>query len=484
MIGGMRMDLEKSRYETYDELYDYCYRVAGTVGLMSAPVMGIDTQYKGPLDPVYRAALSLGTANQLTNILRDVGEDAQQRSRVYLPLDELARFGISPGEVLEGTLARAPGQVDPRWAAFMRFQIERTRAVFSEAEGGIRQLSRDARWPVWSALILYRQILDAIEANGYDNFTRRAYVPKWRKLATLPSALVLAQAPWKTIASPGKGILAMDESNATCGKRLEGIGLENTVENRQTYRELLVTTPGLGEYISGLDGLDVRCGEYYRAGARFAKWRSVVSIPSGPTPLAVRDCAYGLARYAALAQSAGLVPIVEPEILLDGEHDIDRTLEVASAVWAETFKYLADNNVLFEGILLKPSMVTPGADSGNPAAPEVVADYTLRLLRRRVPPAVPGIMFLSGGQSELEATLNLNAMNQSPNPWHVSFSYARALQNSVLRTWKGEEANFEAAQKALIKRAAANSTAQRGQYDPANESEEAAKGMYEKGYTY
>ncbi|KAL6773973.1 FBA3 [Auxenochlorella protothecoides x Auxenochlorella symbiontica] len=339
----------------------------------------------------------------------------------------------------------------------------------------------------------------------------------------------------KTIASPGKGILAMDESNATCGKRLEGIGLENTVENRQTYRELLVTTPGLGEYISGaimfeetlfqdtrkgtkmteelkkqgivpgikvdkglhplpgsnseswcagLDGLDVRCGEYYRAGARFAKWRSVVSIPSGPTPLAVRDCAYGLARYAALAQSAGLVPIVEPEILLDGEHDIDRTLEVASAVWAETFKYLADNNVLFEGILLKPSMVTPGADSGNPAAPEVVADYTLRLLRRRVPPAVPGIMFLSGGQSELEATLNLNAMNQSPNPWHVSFSYARALQNSVLRTWKGEEANFEAAQKALIKRAAANSTAQRGQYDPANESEEAAKGMYEKGYTY
>lgn len=125
-----------------------------------------------------------------------MGEDAQQRSRVYLPLDELARFGIEPGEVLEGTLARAPGQVDPRWAAFMRFQIERTRAVFSEAEGGIRQLSRDARWPVWSALILYRQILDSIEANGYDNFTRRAFVPKWRKLATLPSALLLAQAPW------------------------------------------------------------------------------------------------------------------------------------------------------------------------------------------------------------------------------------------------------------------------------------------------
>lgn len=337
------------------------------------------------------------------------------------------------------------------------------------------------------------------------------------------------------IASAGRGILAMDESNATCGKRLESIGLENTEENRQRYRELLVTAPGLGEYISGailfeetlyqntrsgkkmvdclneqgivpgikvdkglhplansngeswcsgLDGLAQRCADYYKQGARFAKWRSVVSIPAGPSTIAVRDCAYGLARYAAIAQNAGLVPIVEPEILLDGEHDIDRTLEVAEMTWAETFKYMADNNVMFEGILLKPSMVTPGAECKRRAGAEEVAEYTLKMLSRRVPPAVPGIMFLSGGQSELEATMNLNAMNKTPNPWHVSFSYARALQNSVLKTWKGEEANLQAAQEALIKRAKANSDAQLGKYSADGESSEAGKGMYEKGYTY
>jgi fructose-bisphosphate aldolase class I len=198
------------------------------------------------------------------------------------------------------------------------------------------------------------------------------------------------------VASPGRGILAMDESNATCGKRLDSIGVENTEDNRRGYRQLLLETPGIGNYISGailfeetlyqstksgktfvdlmkdqkivpgikvdkglvplsnsngeswcmgLDGLDKRCAEYYKAGARFAKWRSVVSIPAGPSTIAVRDCAYGLARYAAIAQNAGLVPIVEPEILLDGDHDIDRTLEVAEATWAETFKYMADNKV-------------------------------------------------------------------------------------------------------------------------------------------
>jgi len=340
----------------------------------------------------------------------------------------------------------------------------------------------------------------------------------------------------KTIASPGRGILAMDESNATCGKRLDSIGVENTEDNRRAYRELLLSAPGLGKYISGailfeetlyqstssgkkmvevlkeqgivpgikvdkglvplsnsnneqwcmgLDGLDKRCAEYYKAGARFAKWRSVVSIPAGPSTIAVRDCAYGLARYAAIAQNAGLVPIVEPEVLLDGEHDIDRTLEVAEAVWAETFKYLADNKVLFEGILLKPAMVTPGAECPNRASPTQVAEYTLRLLRRRVPPAVPGIMFLSGGQSELEATLNLNEMNKSPNPWHVSFSYARALQNSVLKTWQGKPENIAKAQEALLKRAKANSDAQLGKYDAAADgSSEAAASLYEKGYKY
>ncbi|KZV53355.1 fructose-bisphosphate aldolase 1, chloroplastic [Dorcoceras hygrometricum] len=345
----------------------------------------------------------------------------------------------------------------------------------------------------------------------------------------------------KTIASPGRGILAIDESNATCGKRLASIGLENTEANRQAYRTLLVTAPGLGNYISGailfeetlyqsttdgkkivdvlveqnivpgikvdkglvplagsndeswcqgLDGLASRSAAYYQQGARFAKWRTVVSIPNGPSALAVKEAAWGLARYAAISQEAGLVPIVEPEILLDGEHGIDRTFEVALKVWAEVFFYLAENNVLFEGILLKPSMVTPGAESKDKATPEQVAEYTLSLLRKRIPPAVPGIMasllfpFLSGGQSEVEATLNLNAMNQAPNPWHVSFSYARALQNTCLKTWGGRPENVKAAQEALLVRAKANSLAQLGKYTAEGEAEEAKAGMFVKGYSY
>ncbi|KAJ0097147.1 hypothetical protein Patl1_29047 [Pistacia atlantica] len=332
----------------------------------------------------------------------------------------------------------------------------------------------------------------------------------------------------KTVASPGRGILAMDESNATCGKRLASIGLENTEANRQAYRTLLVTAPGLGQYISGailfeetlyqsttdgrkmvdvlveqnivpgikvdkglvplagsndeswcqgLDGLASRSAAYYQQGARFAKWRTVVSIPNGPSALAVKEAAWGLARYAAISQDNGLVPIVEPEILLDGEHGIDRTFEVAQKVWAEVFFYLAENNVMFEGILLKPSMVTPGAECKDKATPKQVADYTLSLLRRRIPPAVPGIM-------AIEATLNLNAMNQAPNPWHVSFSYARALQNTCLKTWGGRPENVKAAQETLLIRAKANSLAQLGKYTGEGESEEAKKGMFVKGYVY
>ncbi|AEC07162.1 fructose-bisphosphate aldolase 1 [Arabidopsis thaliana] len=329
----------------------------------------------------------------------------------------------------------------------------------------------------------------------------------------------------KTIASPGHGIMAMDESNATCGKRLASIGLENTEANRQAYRTLLVSAPGLGQYISGailfeetlyqsttdgkkmvdvlveqnivpgikvdkglvplvgsydeswcqgLDGLASRTAAYYQQGARFAKWRTVVSIPNGPSALAVKEAAWGLARYAAISQDSGLVPIVEPEIMLDGEHGIDRTYDVAEKVWAEVFFYLAQNNVMFEGILLKPSMVTPGAEATDRATPEQVASYTLKLLRNRIPPAVPGIMFLSGGQSELEATLNLNAMNQAPNPWH----------NTCLKTWGGKEENVKAAQDILLARAKANSLAQLGKYTGEGESEEAKEGMFVKGYTY
>lgn len=196
MVDGMRSDLVKSRYENYEELYEYCYRVAGAVGLMTVPVMGVDPSYKGPLEKVYRAALALGTANQLTNILRDVGEDAATRDRIYVPLDELDAFGIRESEVLRtGLHAPSTGKMDDRWQRFMAFQISRARQCFADAEAGVDLLDAKARWPVWSALILYRQILDAVEKNGYDNFTRRAYVPKWRKMASLPVALLRAMAP-------------------------------------------------------------------------------------------------------------------------------------------------------------------------------------------------------------------------------------------------------------------------------------------------
>merc|ERR1711966_172874 len=332
----------------------------------------------------------------------------------------------------------------------------------------------------------------------------------------------------------GKGILAMDESNATCGSRLEGVGVENIEENRRRYRELLITTPDLGEHIGGailfeetlyqscadgtsfvdalnaqgiypgikvdkglrplantseswcqgLDDLADRSAAYYEQGARFCKWHSVVSIPDGPTRTAVTDCAYGLARYAAIVQNAGLVPIVEPEILLDGEHGIDETFEVASWVWAETFKYLADNNVSFERMLLKPSMVGPGADCPTRNTAEEVADYTLRMLNSRVPPATAGIMFLSGGLSELDSTLYLNAMNQSPNPWHVSFSYARALQNTVLKTWAGDDAKKDEAQAILFNRTKDNGMAQLGKFVAGDVSDSESESTYQKNYVY
>merc|ERR1719237_340344 len=289
----------------------------------------------------------------------------------------------------------------------------------------------------------------------------------------------------KALTTPGKGILAMDESNGTCGLRLQSIGVENTEANRQRWREALLGTKGLGEYCGGailftetlyqdttdgkkmvdlakengvipgikvdtglvplvggnegeswcrgLDDLKERTTDFYRAGARFAKWRTTVRVRDH-SELAVSEAAHGLARYASICQSSGLVPIIEPEILLDGEHTIDENLATFEETWAAVFKACADFGVMLEAVLLKPSMVTPGAQSGVKADAKTIAEYTLGALKRVVPPAVPGIMFLSGGQSEVEATMNLNAMNQSPNPWHISFSYARALQNTTLKT--------------------------------------------------
>ena len=192
MIDGMRMDLVKSRYATFDELAEYCYRVAGTVALMCVPVMGIAPDYTGPAEPVYRAALALGMANQLVNILRDVGEDARTRGRVYIPLEDLAAFGIDDAEVINGTLAPPGGAVDSRWVAMMKMQIARARGYFTAAEAGVSGLDASARWPVWAAMILYARILDSIEANGYDCFNVRAYVPPATKLALLPFALAKA----------------------------------------------------------------------------------------------------------------------------------------------------------------------------------------------------------------------------------------------------------------------------------------------------
>nr|XP_018439378.1 PREDICTED: fructose-bisphosphate aldolase 1, chloroplastic isoform X2 [Raphanus sativus] len=311
-------------------------------------------------------------------------------------------------------------------------------------------------------------------------------------MASTSSASLLKASLVKSDWVKGQSLLLRQPSYSVAAIRSHAQPSALTVRAASAYADELVKTAGLvplvgsndESWCQGLDGLASRTAAYYQQGARFAKWRTVVSIPNGPSALAVQEAAWGLARYAAISQDSGLVPIVEPEILLDGEHNIDRTYEVAEKVWAEVFFYLAQNNVMFEGILLKPSMVTPGAESKDRATPEQVASYTLKLLRNRIPPAVPGIMFLSGGQSELEATLNLNAMNQGTNPWHVSFSYARALQNTCLKTWGGREENVKAAQKTLLTRAKANSLAQLGKYTGEGESEDAKEGMFVKGYTY
>jgi fructose-bisphosphate aldolase class I len=319
------------------------------------------------------------------------------------------------------------------------------------------------------------------------------------------------------LVAPGKGILAADESTPTIAKRLAAVGVESTEETRRSYRQLLFGTAGLADHISGvilfdetvrqqgddgtpfpevlrrqgivpgikvdrgttplagfpdevvtegLDGLRPRLAEYAALGLRFAKWRAVLRIGEGrPTPVAVEANTHALARYAALTQEAGLVPIVEPEVLMDGEHTLERCAEVTVAVLRSLYEQLARHRVVLEASLLKPNMVLPGKDGTGPAAPGDVAEATIAALRQAVPVAVPGIVFLSGGQSDEEATANLDALNRAaPQPWQLSFSFGRALQAPVLRAWAGDGTHRDAARAALLHRAALNGAARRGTY--------------------
>ncbi len=322
--------------------------------------------------------------------------------------------------------------------------------------------------------------------------------------------------------APGKGILAADESTGTIKKRFDKIGLESSFEARRAYRELLFTAPDADKHISGvilydetirqqaadgrafpallasrgilpgikvdagakalagfpgetvtegLDGLRERLAEYRALGARFAKWRAVIDVGAAiPTAAALEANAEALARYAALCQEASIVPIVEPEVLMDGDHTIERCEDVTDATLEIVFNALFRHRVRLEGMVLKPNMVIAGKKCPKQAAPPQVADATVRSLRRRVPAAVPGIAFLSGGQSEAEATLHLSLMNRSRDlPWQLSFSYGRALQQSTLDAWRGVPANVAAAQRAFLRRAKFNGLARDGSYEAAME---------------
>jgi len=332
--------------------------------------------------------------------------------------------------------------------------------------------------------------------------------------------------------APGKGILAADESTGTIKKRFDSIDDESTEDSRRDYREMLFrTTDAMQNYISGvilydetirqaakdgsqlvkliqesgaipgikvdngakplalaeaekvtegLDGLRDRLAEYYKMGARFAKWRAVIDIGrngdrSIPSVYCIETNAHALARYAALCQEQNIVPIVEPEVLMDGDHDIDRCFEVTEFTLRALFDRLYDQRVQLEGTILKPNMVVPGQKSSVSASPEQVAEKTIQCLRRAVPAAVPGIVFLSGGQSDEEATANLNAMNarREDLPWALSFSYGRALQAAPLNAWRGKVDNEPAAQKAFQHRARMNGLAQKGEWRPDMEREAA-----------
>lgn len=328
----------------------------------------------------------------------------------------------------------------------------------------------------------------------------------------------------KALVAPGKGILAADESGGTIKKRFDSINVESTEDNRRAYRELLFTTPGAADYVSGvilfdetirqsasdgrtfvdllsqqgiipgikvdkgamplagfpgetvtegLDGLRDRCIEYAGLGARFTKWRAVIDIQGSSIPSlnCINVNAHALARYAAIAQENGLVPIVEPEVLMDGDHTIERCYDVTVITLQRTFDALFRQGVVFEEMLLKPNMVVAGKKCATQLDNAAVAEMTITALKTSVPASVPGIVFLSGGMSDEDATDRLNEMNKSrPHPWELSFSYGRALQAPALKAWKGETTNLDAGQKAYAHRARMNGLARSGDYSPDKES--------------
>lgn len=343
----------------------------------------------------------------------------------------------------------------------------------------------------------------------------------------------------EAIVAPGKGILAADESTSTIGKRFQSINLENTEENRRKYRQLLFTTDKIvAEHISGvilfdetfrqkaddgtpfpkllqqhgiipgikvdagvvplagtigegttqgLDKLAERCKEYYDGGCRFAKWRCVLTIGQHtPSHLAMLENANVLARYASICQANKLVPIVEPEVLQDGDHDLDRCQKVTEQVLAYVYKALADHHVYLEGTLLKPNMVTPGQSCPKKVSPQEIARATVTALQRGLPAAVPGVVFLSGGQSEVDASVNLNAINQykGKKPWALTFSYGRALQASVLKAWQGKDANLKGAQKVFFTRARANGLAALGKYEGEESTTAASESLFVAKHQY
>lgn len=326
------------------------------------------------------------------------------------------------------------------------------------------------------------------------------------------------EATARALVAPGKGILAADESGPTIEKRFKSVGVQSTEINRRDYREMLFTTPGAGEFISGvilydetirqkaasgepfvevltrlaiipgikvdkgakalanfpgekitegLDGLRDRLAEYRTLGARFTKWRAVITVGENiPTRTCLEANAHALARFAALSQEAGLVPIVEPEVLMDGDHTLEKHYEATETAQRLVFAALHEHKVRLEAMLLKPNMILPGEDSKQTASVAEVAEATLTCLSRTVPPAVPGIVFLSGGQSDVLATEHLNAINQrSAGPWQLSFSFGRALQAPALDAWRGESNNVKAGQQAFYHRARCNSAARFGKTD-------------------